>query len=56
MANISAQCCPHLCHIKQEVGGCVSDFDYLGLHHIFLMAGPSNAIAKDGKTGKKAEE
>lgn len=49
MANISSQCCPHLCHIKQEVGGA-------SLHHIIFTAGLSNAIAKDGKIGKKAEE
>lgn len=56
MANISAQCCPHLCHIKQEVGGSGADLDYVGLRHITAEAGLSNAIAKDGKIGKEAEE
>lgn len=59
MANISAQCCPHLCQFQQDSGwggGSTADFDYVGLYHVIFTAVLSNGVAKDRKTGKKAEE
>lgn len=42
--------------LSRRFGGSGADLDYVGLRHITAEAGLSNAIAKDGKIGKEAEE